>query len=392
MAATHTRSRLWCAIHQLTTTWRAAPTIKRMAASLPRNVLRPGTPAHNPLAHLLQELTASASGMLHPLALGTRVPFILSQDLIHPQTTVDAAALREWVESAAAVESAHRATLAWYRSRIAGYPMIRAPQLAPNSPFTTLEYTSEFIWTPEERGQGLQFAVAPRGLTELLGIKDGWLVGQASRNVLRELEQTNEWICFSTTSDALDSAAKSALRAARLELKELLGEGRVDDHEPRFAWPRIEYRTRTLAAVVDALDGPARDYAEAFAALQEMLQLCVTDVFGELVAYGEPKSVRATFLEYPDPDPSIVEFTTPDTDPLSLGTGQLLWLEDSPVRDIVRVEAMTMSFDNVDGATLSFRARVLDGTREAWERKCGSTPRHARPGSALFRPVVATEP
>lgn len=391
MVELHARSRLWSAVRELAASWGTTPTVRRTMASLPRNALGLDKATRDPLAHLLQELRASASGVLHPLALGTRVRFLLSQDLIHPQTAVRPEALREWLDSASAVEAAHRETLAWYRSRTAGYPLIRAPQLARNSSYTTLEYTPEFIWTPRERDRGLQFAMGPRALAPRLGAENAWLIAQATRNVLQELEVSAEWITFSEASDALDSDAKSALRSARLELTRLLDERNIDDHEPHFAWRRTEYRSSTVAAVVESLEGAARDYAQAFSALQELLQLCTTDVFGELVAYGDPKEVRASMLEFPGPDASIVEFTAPDADPISFGTGQLVWLEESLVRDVVRVEAMTMSFDDVQDMTFSFRARILDGTREAWDSTNGSpsTPKHARPGSALFRRVVA---
>ena len=67
------------------------------------------------------------------------------------------------------IEAAHRMTLAWLRSRLAGYPILRAPQLAPGTPLTTFEMTIHYTWTKEELSGGLNQMPAPPGVPDLLG-------------------------------------------------------------------------------------------------------------------------------------------------------------------------------------------------------------------------------
>ncbi len=389
MSAVRAHPGLWSALRDLAGCWGLARPVAEMQLQLPRNAYADAATASSALAKMLQEVMASARGLLHPLALGSRIPYVLGQNMMPLQTNVDDGELERWLGAANAVEMSHRATLAWYRSRLAGYPLVRAPQLVSNSPSTTLEYTSEFIWTPEERHQNLQFAFAPQGIARLLGGDIAWRIGEASRAVLAELERSEDWVRFSETHAALDGPSRLSLWTARRELKARLADRRIDNHEPQFALPRSEFRTRMVAEVVAGLRGPAQEYAEAFGAVQAMLELCVTDFFGELVAYGEPRSIRATHLDFPSPAADIVEFTAPEADPITYGTGQLLWLEGSMVEELVRVEAMTMSFDNVDGVTVTFRARVLDGTREAWQVDREATRGHTRPGSTLLSGVVS---
>jgi hypothetical protein len=163
----------------------------------------------------------------------------------------------------------------------------------------------------------------------------------------------------------LDEVGKVALREARRELTERLLEEAVDDHEERLALPRAEYRDHTTAEVIDSLTGSAREYADAFDGVHELLTLVVCDIFGELALFGEPWPVPVLNLETPEPGQPIVAFEGQGAAGLFLTTGQVLWLSNESVTDAVRIETKSMKFD-VEGLRDHFEARVLIGTGEGW--------------------------
>ncbi|WP_053204966.1 hypothetical protein [Jiangella muralis] len=361
---------LWKAVWRLADAWSETPLVKDFAATMPRTQglenrgdRATGVPA------LLQHLDLSAGMMMaKPLMFGSRVPVLLDQPLMSQGTpAVDQGELDAWLTMANRIEAAHRMTLAWLRSRLAGYPILRAPQLAPGTPLTTFEMTIHHTWTKEELAAGLNQKPAPPNVPDLLGADAGapLELDEAARDLMRTLEGSPAWIRFHDSLDGLDQVGKVALREARRELTERLSEEAVDDHEERLALPRAEYRGHTTAEVIDSLTGSAREYADAFNDVHELLTLVACDIFGELTLFGEPWPVPVLNLETPEPGQPIVAFEGQGAAGFFLTTGQVLWLSNESVTDAVRIETKSMKFD-VEGLRDHFEARVLIGTGEGW--------------------------
>jgi hypothetical protein len=362
---------LWAAVWQLADAWSETPVIKDVSATLPRNQpLESRGDAATGIAALLQHLEVTIGGMMHPLTYGSRIPiFMRDPTLLRFGTPeVDDAEWFEWLQNASRLENAHRITLAWLRSRLGGYPILRAPQLAPGTPFNTYEMTTQFIWSKQEFASGLNRLPGPPDISNILGA-DGataTLLDAVCRELATKLRQTSTWIRFNDAHKALDNPAKESLREARRELTERLSADRLDEHEENLALPRSQYRAHTTAEVVESLTGPARAYADAFTDVHRLLTLTVCDVFSELVLYGEPWSVPVINVETPVPGEPIVEFETPGATGLMLGTRQVLWLSNSAVADAVRVETKSFNMDLAHGTRDLFEARVLVGTAEGW--------------------------
>ncbi len=365
-----TSPELWAAIWRLAEAWSQTPLVQEIAATLPRN--QPldergdqavGIPA------LVKHLEVRAGMMMKPLMHASRIPALLSQPLLagFGMPAIDQDELREWLQMTAKLEGAHRVTLGWLRSSLAGYPILRAPQLAPSTPLTTGEMTTRYIWSKEEFASGLNQRPAPPSVPDLLGADPmGALeLDQAAREVSQALTKSQAWVDFHGALHALDDDAKEALRAARRELKERLSAEALDDHEPNLAIPRAEYRSHTMNEVVESLTGPARVYADAFGEADRLLDLTMGDIFGELVLFDEPWRVSVFNVETPTPGEPIVGF---ETKPIGafLTTGQILWLTTEAVTDAVRVELHSMKMDQVEGMHDHFEARVLLNTGEGW--------------------------
>jgi hypothetical protein len=377
-AGEDTSPELWAAIWKLADTWSQTPLIQEIASTLPRNqpLEKRGDSAVG-IPALLQHLDVHAGMMMKPLMYASRIPALLDQPLLagFGMPAIDQAELRQWLQAAARLERAHRATLSWLRASLTGYPILRAPQLARSTPLTTEEMTTRYIWTKEEFASGLNQLPAPPSVPELLGAEStgGLELDEAARQVGRALTKSRAWVEFHGAHHSLDDDAKEALREARRELKECLSAEALDDHEPNLAIPRAEYRSHTTTEVVDSLTGPARKYADAFGEVDRLLDLTVGDIFGELVLFGEPWRIPVFNVETPTPGEPIVGF---ETMPIGafLSTGQLLWLTTEAVTDAVMVQLHSIKIHQVEGTHEYFEARVLLNTGEGWPSSTTQIP------------------
>src|SRR5689334_17980953 len=177
---------LWTAIYQLAEAWSETPTVQKVADALPRNrPLKDRADGASGVTAFLHHMSLRAGGLMHhPLMYGSRIPAFMDDPMVvGGMPSVPEQELTDWLQNAAKLEIAHRRTLEWLRSSLAGYPILRAPQLAPGTPLTTLEITSHFIWTKQELAAGLGRLAAPPDVANLLGVSVSATLDEAVRNV-----------------------------------------------------------------------------------------------------------------------------------------------------------------------------------------------------------------
>ncbi|KRF16845.1 hypothetical protein [Nocardioides sp. Soil796] len=371
---------LWEAVWRLADAWSETPVVLEFASPLPRHhLLKPVPEGTKSVTEFLKELGIRAGSLLHaPSMFGSRIPVFLGDPFLAgaAMSKVEQPELNDWLQTANKVETAFRYTLGWLRSSLAGYPILRAPQLAPGTPLTTFEMTSEFIWTKDELRSSLNQLPAPPSVPQLLGADAPTSVAldEAARDVAARLQQTSAWTQFAAAAKALDEDAKLALREARAELAEKLSEESTNEHEENLALPRSEYRAHTTAEAVESLTGPAREYAKAFGRVQALLRLVMCEVFGELAFYGEPCPIPATNLNAPEPGKPVVEFESTPSAGVLVSPGQVVWLGSDAVSDAVRIEGITHTMDFVTGGSDLFTATVLIGTGEVWPESSVALP------------------
>ena len=364
-------SGVWEAVWALADAWSETPVVRDFAGVLPRN--RPpadrsadakGVPA------LLHHFDISIGTMMHPLRYGSRLPVLLRDPMFagFGLPEVEASELASFLRGARRIEEAHSVSLAWLRSSLAGYPMLRAPQLAPGTPLTTNEMSTGFIWHKQELAAGLNLRSSPPRVADLLGADatTGAALGAAARKLSAELSESLEWTEFRRSSLALDEQAKTQLREARRELKLRLADDRLDQHEEILALARMEYRAHRTADAIDALTGLARAYAPAINRVDRLLTLASCDVFGDLALYGEPWPISVLSLDVPVAGQPMVEFECAGATGLFLDVGQVIWLDRSVVKDAVRIQRKTFTFDLAEPPRERLFARVLRGTADAW--------------------------
>ena len=363
---TSSRVPLWTAVRAQAQAWADTEPVHLFASELPRN----GRPGDSGLRDILQEIRAGADSMFaHPFRLPSLLPMAAS---VVPRN--DFSQLRgnhpEWFEAAVRVETAHRATVAWLRARLPGYPMLPAPYLVPNTPFTTLEYTDHMIWTPGERAKGLHKLDPAPDVTQLLGVdgRQAAAIVQSARDVAAALAVSPEWAQLAGATIALDPAGRQALSQARTNLKQRLAPESVDQYEPNLALPRNEYRAASLREEVDALDGSAADYARAFGAANDLIEHAASDVMSQLACYPMSQYTPAD-LDVQEPGtPMLIEFVDANPDIFWPSPGEIGWVDDDLVHAAVVIYGVRINFAGTGAGSTRLTVRTIPGTGDAWRR------------------------
>ncbi len=355
---------VWRAIGAQAAVWARTPTVGVLSPDLPRNA----PPRSKGLPGLLQRVQAGAGFIdAQPLRLATNLSLAVQvMDDLDPNTLQ--ADHPEWLSAAMRAEGAHRGTIAWLRARLPGYPGLPAPQLAPGSPLTTNEFTHRLIWTPGERGLGLQFSDPRPEIAEALGAAGAKRreLDETARVVVASLAASPEWQRLEAATAALDDDARAVLTAARKRLRERLSAARVNDYEPVLALERAKYRQAVVDQEVAALAGAAGEYAAAFDSADLLVEVAASDVFAQLVCYRTP-AFSPHNLEVQQGKQQRVAFTLDGAGPAFPEAGMLVWLHDPLVEDAVLLTGAGLHWDGTN-TTHNVRGTTLTGSGAAWRR------------------------
>jgi hypothetical protein len=360
---------LWEAIREQAPAWAAMPAFGRFAAQLPRNAPQ----RQSGLPGLLQAVEAAVDRVSgQPLRLGSSIAGLIGWlQGLDPDSHPDSLGRTwtSWLDDARRVDSAHRDTVAWLRSRMPGYPSLPAPQLAPGTPLTTVEFTSRLAWIPGERQRGMQFQPAPPSAAAALQAtgQQQRRLDETARALAIAMENSEEWARLAAATEALDRGARSSLQHARAQLHQRLAADAVDAYEPRLAMRRDEYRQTALSEEINALTAPAREYADAFDAADQLVETIASDVFGQLATYGEPATIRRPRdLDIQPSRPRVISFTHTDAGWPELG--MIVWIDDPLIPDTVLITGFTVNLDATTGEAIRLVGSVLAGTAAAWRR------------------------
>jgi hypothetical protein len=341
---------LWRAVGEQAAVWARTPTAGVFARELPRNAAQ----RSKGLPGLLRRVQGGAGFVdAQPLRLATNLRMALEvMDDVDPKTVQ--ADHPAWLTAAIQIEGAHRSTIAWLRARLAGYPGMPAPQLTAGSPLTTSEFTHRLIWSPGERGMGLQFGDPRPEVAEALGVSDAQrrALDESARSVAAAFAATPEWQRLDAAAAALDDAARAELTAARKRLRERLSPARVDDFEPVLALERAKYRQAVVDQELATLAGAAAEYAAAFDAANLLLEVAASDVFAQLLCYRTP-TLSPRSLEVQQDDQRRLRFTLDEGTPTFPEAGLLVWLDAG------------LHWDGAK-ATHHVGGRILAGSADAW--------------------------
>jgi hypothetical protein len=359
---------VWNAVREQAECWSTAPSVTLLVDTL----RQPPGEATTEVPGILRELKAGYGGaMTNALRLGFVVEMLVADTSRGPgESAATSQALQEWIRVAQAVERAHRLTIAWVRSRLPDYPVIRAPQLARNTALTTTDFTPMLAWPVQDQRAGLQNLPTPPPIGNLLGATPALnsLLTTTNHAVADALAKTDEWMAFREASRGLTAAGKNDLRAARRTLTERLSPQAVDDHDENLVMPRSNYRAFVLGEVLGTLSGSAQLYATTFGAVNHLIDRAASDVFAALVSQKEVPALPSIELEFGAASAGRIEFTLPGLYGLIMECGDVAWLDDPLVRDAVHLQSISHSFDATGTGTTRIGASLLVGTGDAWDR------------------------
>lgn len=334
-----------------------------MTSSLPDNAFHLAGANSPSVPSLLQGMRAGAGSLFsRPLLLGSVVPNLIDQPLMAPMMAMGGPAvpegvLAEWLANANAVEVAFRTTIGWVRSRLPGYPILRVPQLAEDTHLTTPYYSANIVWPEGERALGYQFLSAPPQVPELLKVSGAGSIAlcEAAEELVRAFKLTEEWRTFADAQSALVGDDRAALQAGKKDLRVRLAD---DVDVPNLILERDRYLRQQAREVVAVLPDVARHYCEAFDRVNQLIEFAAGDVFGQLVAYGDPKTVSSQRIDLPEPG---VVYIVVDS-PFGHYPGGLIHLDEPLIADALCVEGAVGRFDilQLNPSTLSLR--VLEGS------------------------------
>ncbi|GLX20853.1 MULTISPECIES: hypothetical protein [Streptomyces] len=354
---------IWRAVARQAEVWARLAVVQEFAARLPRNTS--GTSAG--VRGRLQRMQAGGMNIGgKPLRAGSSVRYARAIPFPGVEDDCSEGDWTAWVRTADRVEAAHRQTIAWLRSRLPGYPMIPAPQISADTALATTEFTYRLGWHPQERAAGFQFRSCPPTAASILGAdrQQEQALAETARQMSTALMGSPEWSRLARAREALDGEARAALGAARTRLRRRLSPEALDACEPALAVKRDQYRRVVLSEELEALSGPAREYADAFDGADLLVETAASDVFGQLALYGAV--TRLAGIRDVDLDPGqsrSVHFSVDDE--IWMVPGQLVRLDDDLITEVVRLTEVSLSLTPADGARLRVTGEILPGSDEA---------------------------
>ncbi|SFC96941.1 hypothetical protein SAMN04487968_11722 [Nocardioides terrae] len=348
-----TSADIWSAANDLAVAIKATPRILELSELAPASRVD-----HRPLSRVLNEFDAGGAGITsHPLRLFTQVNFALSA---MPDVQIgDSEQWQRFLSLANRVEAAHHALVAWLRSRLPGYPMILVPQLVREAALTTQEFTYRYPWRPADLAARLQFQPRVVATSELLDAEDPESIRQLTSNLAEALRCSNAWQRYQSAHDALTADDAAQLKAARVELRQLVAPEQLNAYEPRLALPRYNYREHHTREVVESLTGASRDFALAFDAVNGLIDLVAAETLAQLVRFDDVIHLTPGTMEFDDERPDYVTVHTNESEELLFATpGRLIKIAHPLIADVGRVEALGYAFQN-DLASVKVTCRLL---------------------------------
>jgi hypothetical protein len=165
---------------------------------------------------------------------------------------------------------------------------------------------------------------------------------------------------------ALDEKSRKELSQTRAHLRQRLSDAAVDAHEANRVLLRHHYRCTVLDEEIEKLTGPARQFANAFDAADQLVELAASDVFGQLALYGSPLLMQnVTEIDLDPGTPRHIHFSV--NNDCWLSTGELIQIDDPLVADTCRLIATTVSFGSGSALAARLTAQILPGTSSLWQ-------------------------
>jgi hypothetical protein len=267
---------------------------------------------------------------------------------------------RQFMAHSAALEQAIVYLMWAVRSKLPGFPMIAAPQLAEKSRLTMDNFTPP--WTREAMRSGFQYQDLSHNINGAVGIDCDLSLSR----LLAAFSTLPSWQAFKAAQQGLTPAVRSDLLAARRMITErAIDENAATEVDSGDPWMRIKRARANADEVIVGLPPKALAYAKAFDRVNDEIDLVIASVITSWIAFGPPDTLSGVGgLNVLATQPPKVTFQLQGDD--FAQTGRVYWTDDSVVTDAIYVDGFHWAGDHVHGDRVGFDGTVLLGSNEAW--------------------------
>ncbi len=343
---------VWPAVQTLAATWSSSPLVKIFLAR---------HPAHNDSADVVTEALRNLQGgvtVLTETPLWTSTWEQVAQQLPSIQVTGE---VRDYLRTIAPLGHAVESTVAWVRSRLPLYPAIPVPQFSPRGYRRSPEYSRRLPWSQPILQANLQAEPAPPSVAIMLGL-DSHEVLSAAKNVVAMFTDSAEWQRYADLAAALTEQDRRVLDDARHRVGVLLNPRLVNEYEPARNERRNQYRRQRVAEVIAELNGRPKELADAFDAIDDLIDRALVNVHGQLVVRGDVPLIQPINLELNGLQASF-EFDGDD----AFNVGESVRLDDPLAMGVYLIDGMSFNFGQFEGLKMRYTAQRLPATENAFQ-------------------------
>jgi hypothetical protein len=267
---------------------------------------------------------------------------------------------RQFMAHSEAVEKAIVYLMWAVRSKLPGFPMIAAPQLAEGSRLTMHSFTPP--WTRAALRSGFQYRDLSPSINAAIEVNSA----EPLARLLAAFNTLPSWRAFKAAHDCLTPAVRSVLLTARRLITERATDENdateIDSGDP---WMRIKRARASADEIVAELAPDALSYAIAFDRVNDEIDLVIANVITSSIAFGPPGTLAGVVaLNMLAGQPLKVTFQLEGADLAQ--TGRIYWTDDSLVTDALYIDGFFYAGDHVHGDRFAFDATVLVGSNTAW--------------------------
>ncbi|MGV9835344.1 hypothetical protein ACWDUL_14295 [Nocardia niigatensis] len=343
---------IWPAVQALAATWSDSPLVQTFLAR---------HPAHNdsddPVTEALRNMQGGVTVLTEtPLWTSAWGQLAQQMPLIHLTGEV-----RDYLRTIAPLGHAVESTVGWVRSRLPLYPAIPVPQFSPRGYRRSPEYSLRLPWSQPILQANLQAEPAPPSVAVMLGL-DSHEVLSSAQNVVTAFANSAEWRRYADLAAALTEQDRHVLDDARHRVGVLLNPRVVNEYEPARNERRNQYRRQRVAEVIAVLNGRPKELADAFDAIDDLIDRALVNIHGQLVVRGDVPLIQPINLEL-DGLQARFEFDGDE----AFNVGESVRLDDPLVMGAYTIEGMSFNFGQFEGSRMSYTARRLPATGNAFQ-------------------------
>ncbi|WP_181724502.1 hypothetical protein [Nocardia gipuzkoensis] len=343
---------VWPAVQALAATWSDSPLVHTFLAR---------HPAHNDsddaVTEALRNMQGGATVLTEtPLWTSTWGQLAQQMPLVHLTGEV-----RDYLRTIAPLGHAVESTVGWVRSRLPLYPAIPVPQFSPRGYRRSPEYSRRLPWSQPILQANLQAEPAPPSVAVMLGL-DSHEVLSSAENVVAAFTNSAEWQRYADLAAALTEQDRHVLDDARRRVGVLLNPRVVNEYEPARNERRNQYRQQRVAEVVAELNGRPKELADAFDAIDDLIDRALVNIHGQLVVRGDVPLIQPINLELDGLQASF-EFDGDE----AFNVGESVRLDDPLVMGAYLIEGMGFNFGQFEGSRMSYTAQRLPATGNAFQ-------------------------